>query len=135
MVSKEEIDFQERLWNTPKDTTKNGIAQRVPLAENAALLNKVASCFSNSNWIFPYPQTNRPISGYGLAQGLRRALKGSGLPHTTPHDLWRTASTLISALGFNRLVVDTILNHKDRTHTLPRNARPWKHGKRSWKRS
>ena len=63
----------------------------------------------------PFPQTNGPLSSYGLAQGIKRALKNSGLPRTTPHDLRRTAATIISELGFNRLVVDKILNHKDRT--------------------
>ncbi len=115
MMSKDEIDLQEGLWTIPKDKTKNGIEQRVPLPENAASLIKVAASFSNSQWIFPSPRTNGPISGYGLAQGLRRALKDSGLPPTTPHDLRRTAATLISELGFNRLVVEKILNHKDRT--------------------
>jgi integrase len=33
----------------------------------------------------------------------------------TPHDLRRTAATRMSELGFNRLVVDKVLNHKDQT--------------------
>jgi integrase len=76
---------------------------------------RVAMSVSNKNWIFPSPQTSGPISSYALAQGLRKAQKDSGLPRTTPHDLRRTAATIISELGFNRLVVDKILNHKDRT--------------------
>ncbi|MDZ7760823.1 MAG: tyrosine-type recombinase/integrase [Desulfovermiculus sp.] len=114
-MSTDEIDFDQKLWTIPKDRTKNGIAQRVPLTDEVLSMIKVARSFSSSKWIFPSPQTSGPLSTYALAQGLRRATKDSGLPRTTPHDLRRTAATIISELGFNRLVVDKILNHKDRT--------------------
>jgi integrase len=114
-MTTDEIDWQERMWTIPKERSKNGIAQRVPLTDEVLSMIKVASSFSSSKWIFPSPQTSGPISTYALAQGLRKALKDSGLPRTTPHDLRRTAATIISELGFNRLVVDKILNHKDRT--------------------
>ncbi|MFO7875170.1 MAG: hypothetical protein R6U55_01130 [Desulfovermiculus sp.] len=42
---------------------------------------------------------------------------------------------ILSELGFNHLVVDKILNHKDRTmtgtHTMERNARHWSTGSRA----
>lgn len=34
-------------------------------------------------------------------------------PRPTPHDLRRTLTTGISKLGFNRLVQDKVINHKD----------------------
>lgn len=112
---KDEIDWNEKLWIIPKDKTKNGLVHRVPLIPVMLDLIRLLSSLSNTGWVFSSPQTNGPLSSYGLAQGIKRALRDSGLPRTTPHDLRRTAATIISELGFNRLVVDKILNHKDQT--------------------
>ncbi len=111
----EEIDSKAQIWTIPGTRTKNGETQVVPLTEKMVNLIDFASSLSNTKWIFPSPKIYGPVSSYGLAQGIRRALNKSDLPSTTPHDLRRTAATIISELGFNRLVVDKLLNHKDRT--------------------
>ena len=74
-----------------------------------------AQSFSNSTWIFPSPIKEGPISGYGLSKSLRQSLEKIDMPRTTPHDLRRTAATIISELAFYRLVVDKLLTHKDQT--------------------
>jgi integrase len=38
-----------------------------------------------------------------------------GIEPWTPHDLRRTTGTRLGELGFNRLVQDKVLHHKDRT--------------------
>jgi integrase len=50
-----------------------------------------------------------------MAQAMRKALEKSEVERVTPHDLRRTAATYISEAGFNRLVIDKLLNHKDQT--------------------
>lgn len=85
----------------------------MPLTETMLSIIKFSLIYSNKKWIIFSPQANGPLSTYALAQGLRRGINNLGLPRTTPHDLRRTAATIISELGFNRLIVDKILNHKD----------------------
>ena len=74
-----------------------------------------AQSFSNSTWIFPSPIKEGPKSGYGLSKNLRQSLEKIEMPRTTPHNFRRTAATIISELGFNRLIVEKVLNHKDQT--------------------
>ena len=55
-MSTDEIDFDQKLWTIPKERSKNGIAQRVPLTDEVLSMIKVASFFSSSKWIFPSPR-------------------------------------------------------------------------------
>jgi integrase len=45
---------------------------------------------------------------------LRKNLPKLGLENLCPHDLRRTAASLITGLGINRLIVSKILNHVER---------------------
>jgi integrase len=46
-----------------------------------------------------------------LSQGIRDHDKHFGLEHFTPHDLRRTAASLMTAAGVPRLHVEKVLNH------------------------
>ena len=48
-----------------------------------------------------------------LTRAVARAQDIIGIPHWTPHDLRRTAATLMSENASPRLVVSTGLNHAD----------------------
>ena len=110
-----EISRDEKLWIIPASKTKNGLSQTIPLTDTALELIEQMDPLTDERWVIPSPRKQGPISSYGLAQGLRLITKNAELERTTPHDLRRTAATLITELGFNRLVVDKILNHKDQS--------------------
>jgi integrase len=114
----QELQLDKRLWIIPSSKAKNGDSQTVPLPVQVTDIIKTAQTFSSGSWIFRAPRKEgQPVSGYALAQAMRRALADLDMPHATPHDLRRTAATYISELGFNRMVVDKILNHKDGSTT------------------
>lgn len=72
-------------------------------------------------YVFPNPDAaNGHILYNALSQAgqrVNRALRKAGRSDKrwTPHDLRRTASTHMTALGHDRLIVDKVLGHKDPT--------------------
>lgn len=48
---------------------------------------------------------------------MKRNVDKIGFDDVTPHDLRRTAATWLARLGTPRLVLEKILNHKDKTVT------------------
>ena len=116
LMSREEIDTEKMIWTIPAEKSKNGMKHTVPLTNKMISIIDVSASTSNSNWIFASPtKIDCPISEFTLAQSMRKALYESQMERTTPHDLRRTAATYISEIGFNRLVIDKLLNHKDRS--------------------
>jgi integrase len=83
----------------------------------------------SEHWVFPAARGDGHLTGFGTDQAMRRIYPG---PEDTPtvHDIRRTVGTRLGKLGFNRLVQDKVLNHKDRTvggiydrHTYDREKR------------
>jgi integrase len=52
-----------------------------------------------------------PITVRALSQGIRDRRAQFALPNFTPHDLRRTAGSLMTASGVPRLRVEKVLNH------------------------
>ncbi|MDA0691526.1 MAG: tyrosine-type recombinase/integrase [Nitrospinae bacterium] len=118
-----EFNFHEDYWELPAHRTKNGKAHRVPLSPLALEILEAAKQVSKgSEWVFPSPVGKRtqkktpgvsPIVGSSLDHAVRRTLTNFGIEHFTPHDLRRTATSMITGLGVPRLTVKKILNHTD----------------------
>jgi integrase len=111
----DEIDLTDRWWTIPPEKAKNKMAHRVPLSPLAIELLQAAKNFTgNSPWIFPSPQTDRHITPEAIDHALRRpGLEALGFTFV-PHDLRRTAASLMTGMGISRLVVSKILNHVER---------------------
>ena len=124
-----EVDQDRGQWIIPAQKTKNGEQQVVPLTAKALeVLDRAAGLARDSRWVFPASRGSTPIGEGTMSQAMKRAINPAERPgkdadpeaepimeRATPHDLRRTAATLITELGFNRLVVDKLLNHKDQT--------------------
>jgi integrase len=128
-----DIDEDARLWTIPASVAKNGQEHRVPLTVPVmALLRKqrerpkpvrpVATPSSVGlpggkppDYVFP----SRMIAGGHLSNvhvSMRTVRKQSGVEFV-PHDLRRTASSLMASLGVDRIVISKILNHMETTVT------------------
>jgi len=102
-------------WTIPADVAKNGMAHRVPLGpEVVTLLDEIRPLGNGSEWVFPHARGNGHRVAINKAQE-RIALR-SGVKFV-PHDLRRTAASLMTGMGVGRLTVSKILNHVDRTVT------------------
>jgi len=113
-----EINTQERWWNIPAEKSKNDLSHRVPLTKMALnILERIKELSGESNYLFPSPRTGTHIDPRAITRALRGALskdgKLSSMEPYTPHDLRRTAATMMASSGVPRLTISKILNHSE----------------------
>ena len=123
-----EIDLESAWWTIPKEKSKNKLAHRVPLSSSAVRiltsLKEAQGKLKNvrrrkSAFVFQSPRyAGEHINEVQKAwQRLRpRAaellkIEPPAELDITPHDLRRTAASLMTGMGVSRLVVGKILNH------------------------
>lgn len=105
-----EIDLTDKWWTIPPQKAKNKMAHRVPLSPLALELLQAAKNITGNS----PPQTDRHITPEAVDHALRRpGLEALGFTFV-PHDLRRTAASLMTGMGISRLVVSKILNHVER---------------------
>jgi integrase len=111
-----QFDIEKALWTIPAEITKNGKEHKVPLSPLAirilAELREITGerpyvLASHHNKIKP----DAPYSERALSQAVRENDEHWGIPHFTPHDLRRTAASMMTAIGIPRLHVEKVLNH------------------------
>ncbi len=121
-ASWEEFDLRHGWWTIPAERSKNGLPHRVPLSRcSLAILAAARSLSDQSPFVFPSPRlvrrdgtmAIRPIAPAALTRAVARNLDHFGGTHFTPHDLRRTAASMIASLGTRRTVLKMILNHVD----------------------
>ena len=133
-----EFDLQNKWWTIPGKKAKNNRSHRVPLAPIAMkILNEVKKITGQYQFVFASPvgATKRnpdrqvgmfPILGSAVDHALRGNLTEDpktrrtnifNLDYFTPHDLRRTAASMMTKSGIQRLTVKKILNHSDREIT------------------
>ena len=102
-------------WTIPKEISKNGKPHRVFLSPQAKnIISLAKELLPESDYVFPSPRTNKPFLGSSIDHALRdtRARKVIKVDFT-PHDLRRTASSMMTSMGIPRLTVSKILNHSE----------------------
>jgi integrase len=115
---KSEFDIDEAVWDLPGARSKNKRAHRIPLSDLALNIIKEAWELSEeSEWLFPNPKTQKPITPSAVSHALRNNIELIGIENVRPHDLRRTAASGMTEIGISRLVVAKILNHSDRSVT------------------
>ena len=104
---------------------KGGRTRRVPLSEpvRAGLIRWLAVLPADYEWIFPSVSRSgrflmdRPISGAGVAELLRRRTEQEGLQRIRPHDLRRCCATDALESGADLLSIQQLLGHASPTTT------------------
>ena len=124
----EEIDVESTRWLIPEQRMKMGKAHLVPLSEPVLEILKGMKGFGagtkrsgRAAFIFPGEKAGRPFNLQVLGHALRRkinkdVLRDHEVAFFTPHDIRRTAATIMRRLGFG-LVVDRVLAHAPRSVT------------------
>jgi integrase len=113
----EHLDLDEGWWSLPGEFTKNKMPHLVPLtAPVVAILRELAArrSASDGGWVFRGRRLGRPYSNLGHATDALRTLSGLEFK---PHDLRRTAATLMGRAGTSRFIIEKVLNHKDASVT------------------
>ena len=94
-------------WTIPGEIAKNGLAHRVPLSSQAIEVLDDLGKDERTGWVFASNRQDGPITNLWRVTGIRKA---SGVEFV-PHDLRRTAASLMTGMGIARLTVSKILNH------------------------
>ncbi len=106
-------DIQDSWWSI--EDTKNGETHRMYLSPAALELIEALrpgkEISRGRSYVFPAGRGNGHIASPALNRACNRI--DWGMEHFTPHDLRRTMATNLGRLGFNRLIQDKVLNHKD----------------------
>ncbi|MGO9268322.1 MAG: tyrosine-type recombinase/integrase [Candidatus Binataceae bacterium] len=113
-----EVDLDGGWWTIPAERAKNGLAHRVPLApQTQAILRGLLVDRNGANDKgYAFPGGKRGSSLFNLQKPMRRIKQATGIDFKF-HDLRRTAASLMTGIGIERLVVSKILNHVERSIT------------------
>ena len=105
-----EVDLAGRLWQLPKERTKNKVAHPVSLAPRAAaILEALPRIAGEQDFVFT---TNGKTAASGFSRAKARIDKAlPDSPHWTLHDLRRTAASGMARLGVQLPVIEKVLNH------------------------
>jgi len=106
------FDLKDGWWTIPAEKSKNGLPHRVPLSSFAIeTLNELKIISGDSKWLFPSPRDGQHIAETSVDHAIRENAEHFKVDHFTPHDLRRTAASMMTASGVQRLTVSKILNH------------------------
>jgi integrase len=109
------------LWRIPRERTKNGTAQDLPLSEAAQeVLADLPRISGPAGYLFT-TTGNSPISGYSagkqrldklVLEAAQEETAETELPRWTLHDLRRTAASGMARLGTPVHIIEAVLNHQ-----------------------
>jgi integrase len=105
-------DESGTYWQLPDTLAKNGRGHQVPLSREAmAVLDALRPVTGSTPWVFasPSPMVDGPVQW--LSHAAVRLRRASGVADFTPHDLRRTAATLMGERGTRPDVIERVLNH------------------------
>lgn len=115
-IAKSELDLNDiaPIWIIPRERTKNGEPNRVPLSPLAVKLLRAAMALSEGNktWLFPSAiDPQKPIDPHAPTKAVERSRDALGIENFRIHDLRRTAATGMAKLGVNPHTISLVLNH------------------------
>ena len=100
------------FWQLPDELAKNGRGHRVPLSRQAMTVLDILRPMTDSTpWVLasPSPMVDGPVQW--LSHAAVRLRRKSEVSDFTPHDLRRTAATLMGERGVRPDVIERVLNH------------------------
>jgi integrase len=106
-----DVDLDSGWWTIPAEHSKNGLPHRVPLSKLALdILKQMQAISGNDKWVFPSPRKSCSHIK-NVQKTALRIREYSDVSDFKPHDLRRTAASLMTSMGILRLTVSKILNH------------------------
>ena len=122
------LDGKKPYWVIPGDRTKNGITHLVPLTRlGKQLVEDALRSSGRSDYLFPSSSDKHgPIRADAVTRALARLVRyyNKSRPHeqqlttVSPHDLRRTAGTLMAKAGVSKEIRGQVLNHVTGSKTL-----------------
>jgi integrase len=112
----EHFDLDSAIWTIPAELSKNGKEHKVPLSPLAIqILTQLRAITGERPHVLASQHSiKKPDQSYServLSRAVRENADHWEIPHFTPHDLRRTAASMMTAIGVPRLHVEKVLNH------------------------
>ncbi|MCB5176770.1 tyrosine-type recombinase/integrase [Microvirga lenta] len=113
-IRAEEVDLAAGLWTIPASRTKNKIEHTIPLVGTAL---EIVTQLREERRAGPLILTPRgkELSSQNLAKAMEALRDGVFAETVTPHDLRRTAATLMGRLDIDQMLIGRVLNHASTT--------------------
>lgn len=108
-MMREEVDLPNALWRIPPERVKTKVAHSLPLVGQALSIVTRLCQGKRAGHLFSTTKGKAPTS-QDLAKAFERTRSVLKEP-ATPHDLRRTAATIMSRLEIDRLTIAYVLNH------------------------
>ena len=111
-------ELEGNVWIIPKERTKNGEENRVPIVSMLADVIEQAKIYSSDSlYVFRSSHSKEekdvPVTVGALANSIRRHSEEMKInDRFTPHDLRRTLRTRLAELGISDIVAERVLGHK-----------------------
>lgn len=113
VVSMQWNELDNGTWTIPAEKAKNGLPHRVPLNAVARdILKRAKKLSDGKRYVFESVHEGH-IRPDALPKALARNREVLGVGHIVPHDLRRTAASMMTGMGIPRLVVGRVLNHAE----------------------
>jgi integrase len=110
-----DIDLNAKTWRIPAQNAKTGVEHTVPLSDLALeLFTTLKDIAAGSRYVLPSVLSDRATKAPSITVALQRTGCFGIDPPFTPHDLRRTAATLMGEAGVLPFIVEAVLNHKVR---------------------
>ncbi len=113
-IRAEEVDLKDGVWTIPAERAKNKRAHGVPLVGEALAIVRRLKGTTATGALIITPR-GAELTPQNLAKAFERLPNGTLGTPATPHDLRRTAATLMARLGIDRFHVAAVLNHSGTT--------------------
>ncbi|WP_404292110.1 tyrosine-type recombinase/integrase [Microvirga sp. RSM25] len=113
-IRAEEVHLASALWTIPAGRTKNKIEHTVPLVGQALAIVTRLSNARSSGPLIVTPR-GRELTSQNLAKAMEGLREGLFTEAVTPHDLRRTAATLMGRLEIDQMTIGRVLNHASTT--------------------
>lgn len=109
----QEFDFEQALWEIPKERMKMRRSHLVPLSQQALdLVKQIQTMTGNFRYVFPgRNDPGKPMSEASINQVIKRIGYGG---RVTGHGFRHTMSTILHEKGFNTAWIEMQLAHVDK---------------------
>lgn len=107
----DEFSLQDKLWNIPKNRTKNRKPQQVFLSDLAVDEIQKLECSKNQTFLLQSNRSSEPKPISGDSGGCRKLRQIVPVEDWRIHDLRRSVATHMARLGIDLHVIQVVLNH------------------------
>lgn len=108
-----DVNEEDKIWEIPASITKNSTRQVLPLTPYFELILKGLKKSTKKPTEYLFASQVRSRAPFSPKLSAKEIKQKTGISDFRIHDIRRTFATNLSKLGYDRLIIGKLLNHKD----------------------